>query len=77
MMGSTMRAGAVHDVQRRMEAVLGHLALGDVRRVFVRHPAGVHGVHVDAVGVVIRRGGAGHHVQRGLGPCSCADAEWS
>ena len=32
-----------------------------------RHPAGVDAVHVDAVGVVVGRRGARHHVQRGLG----------
>ena len=49
-----------------MEAVLRRLALGDVRRILVGHPAGVDAVHVDAVGVVVGRRGARHHVQRGL-----------
>jgi hypothetical protein len=58
---------AIHDVQRRMKAMLLLLARRDVHRIFVRHPAGVHRVHVDAVGVIIRRRGARHHVQRRLG----------
>ncbi len=47
--------GAVDDVERRVEAVLGGLALGDVERVLVADPTGVDAVHVDAVGVVLRR----------------------
>ena len=58
--------GAVDDVERRVEPVLGGLALGDVDGVLVAHPAGVDAVHVDAVGVVLRGAGARHHVERGL-----------
>jgi hypothetical protein len=32
---------AVDDVERRVEVLLGALALGDVGRVLVAHPAGV------------------------------------
>ena len=34
--------------------------------ILVGHPAGVDAVHVDAVACVVGRGGARHHVQRGL-----------
>src|SRR4051812_19929430 len=41
--------GAVHDVERGMEPVIGGLPRGDLDRIFVRHPSRVHAVHVDAV----------------------------
>ena len=41
--------GTVHDVERRLEIVFLLLASESVGRILVRHPAGVHGVHVDAV----------------------------
>ena len=50
-----------------MEAVLGGLARCDVDGILVADPAGVHAVHVDAVGLVVGRRGPGHHVERGLG----------
>ena len=43
-----------------------HLPRRDLRRVLVGHPAGIHGVHVNAVHLVIRRRGARHHVQSRL-----------
>jgi hypothetical protein len=58
--------GAVDDVERRMEAVLGGLARGDLGGILVGHPAGVDAVHVDAVVLVVGRRGAGQHVERGL-----------
>ena len=67
MIGSTMRAAPSTMSSGGWKRCSFTLRVGDVRGVFVRHPAGVHGVHVDAVGVIIRRGGARHHVQRGLG----------
>ena len=50
-----------------MEPLLGGLARGDVGGILVGDPAGVHAVHVDAVVVVVGRGGARHHVERRLG----------
>ena len=44
-----------------------HLARRDLGHVFVGHPAGVHAVHVNSVLAVVRRRGARHHVERGLG----------
>src|SRR5687768_17989279 len=44
---------AVDGVGRRMEALLGRLARGDLHRIFVGHPAGVHAVHVNAVVMVV------------------------
>ena len=66
MIGSTMRAAPSTMSSGGRKPVLGRLLLGDVRRVLVAHPAGVDAVHVDPVGVVVGRGGARHHVQRGL-----------
>src|ERR1039458_8780090 len=54
----------VHDIQGRVKAVVAHLARRDFFGVFVRDPARIDAVHMDAVGVVVRRRGAGHHVQR-------------
>src|SRR4051794_37480977 len=48
---------AVDDVERRLEVVLRLLAAGEMRRVLVRHPARVHGRHVDAVLLVVGRRG--------------------
>lgn len=59
--------GAVDDVEGGMELMFAGLALGDVEGVFVGDPAGVHAVHVDAVVEVFGGGGAGHHVEGGLG----------
>src|SRR5688500_4257679 len=53
----------VDDVERRMKANLSRLALGDVQRIFVRYPAGVHAVHEDAVTGVVGRRSARHHVE--------------
>ena len=67
MIGSTMRAAPSTMSSggwKRCSAVL-RSAICD--RVLVGHPAGVDAVHVDAVGVVVGRRGARHHVQRGLG----------
>ncbi len=58
---------AVDDVERRVEAVVRDLPRRDLGRILVGHPAGVHAVHVDAVLLVVSRGGARHHVERGLG----------
>ena len=66
MIGIDDARRAVHDVERRMEAVLDGLARGDLGRILVGHPAGVDAVHVDAVVVVVGRRGARHHVERGL-----------
>src|ERR1039458_3199452 len=57
---------AVNNVQGRVKAVVANLARRDLFGVFVRDPTRIDAVHVDAVGVVIRRRGAGHHVQRRL-----------
>ena len=57
---------AVDDVERRMEAFLDDLARGERCGILVGDPAGVDRVHVDAIAVVIGRGCARHHVQRGL-----------
>src|SRR5258705_497756 len=40
---------AVHDVQRRMELMVAHLAGGDGGGVLVGYPAGVHGIHINPV----------------------------
>ena len=53
-------------VVRSPEPVLGELPFGQVRRILVGHPTGVDAVHVDPCRGVVGRGGAGHHVQRGL-----------
>ena len=66
MIGSTMRAAPSTMSSggwKRCSAVL-RAAMCD--RVLVGDPAGVDAVHVDAVGVVVGRRGARHHVQRGL-----------
>src|SRR5580765_1411548 len=57
----------VHGIERWMKAMFGELARGEVGRVFVRHPTCVHGVHVNAIRVIFRRGGACHHIERSLG----------
>ena len=49
-----------------MKAFFDDLARSEFGGILVRDPAGVDGVHVDTVVVVIGRGGTGHHVQRGL-----------
>src|SRR5688572_10180915 len=56
----------VHDVERRVEALLARLARRDLHRILVRHPAGVYAVHVDTVVPVVGRRGARHHVERRL-----------
>src|SRR5438045_1583633 len=58
---------SVHDVERRMKAMVADLAGGNGRGVFVRDPPGVHAVHVNAVGMIVGSGGACHHIERGLG----------
>ena len=58
---------AVHDVERRMKAMVADLAGGNWRGVFIRNPTCVHAVHVNTVGMVIGCGGARHHVERCLG----------
>ena len=59
--------GAVDEVQRRVEALLGEPHLRRVRAL-VGDPAGVDGGHQDPVGrEQLLRAGAGEHVQRGLG----------
>ena len=50
-----------------MEAMFGHLLLRNVDGIFVRHPTGVHRVHVDAVELVVGGRRARHHVERRLG----------
>src|SRR5262245_38823305 len=55
--------GAVDDVERRMEAMFGGLARGDLDRIFVGDPAGIDAVHVNAVQLIVRRRRARHHVQ--------------
>src|SRR5678815_1506034 len=45
--------GPVDDVERRVEAMVLRFPLRDLERVLVGHPARVHAVHVDAVGVVV------------------------
>ncbi len=67
MIGSHDPRRAIDDVERGMEAVFGRLARGNFDRILVGDPAGVHAVHVDAVGVVIGGRRARHHVQRRLG----------
>lgn len=59
--------GPIDDVERRVEALFGGFAGGDGGGIFVGDPAGVDGVHVDAIGIVVGGGGAGHHIQRGFG----------
>src|SRR6266513_5733769 len=56
----------VDDVERRVKALLGGLARGNLHRILVGDPAGVDAVHVDAVGMVIGCRRARHHVQRRL-----------
>ena len=67
MIGSTIRA-APSTISRggwkRCSAVFRG---GDLRRILVGDPPRVHRVHVDAVLLVVGGGGAGHHVERGLG----------
>ncbi len=58
--------GAVDHVERRVEAVLLPLLVGERRRVLVGDPAGVHAVHVDTVADVVDRRRARHHVERSL-----------
>src|SRR5262245_15342632 len=59
--------GAVDDVEGRGEAVHRYLHGGEGGGIFVGDPAGVDGVHVDAVADVVDRRGAREHVERGLG----------
>lgn len=59
--------GAVDNIERRMKPVFLLFACGDLDGVFIGDPAGVDGIHVDSVGVVIGCRGAGHHVERRLG----------
>src|SRR5215203_6460849 len=47
--------GTIDDVERWMKAVVRGLARGDLCRIFVGNPAGVHAVHVDAVVEVVGR----------------------
>ena len=58
--------GAIDDVERRVEPLLGGLARGDLHRILVGHPSSVDAVHVNAVALVVGGGGARHHVQRCL-----------
>jgi len=63
---------AVHDVERRMKSML--LPLRSRYAPGLRpSPSGVHGIHVNAGGVIVRRAGARHHVERGLAifVCGC------
>ena len=67
MIGSTMRAApsTMSSGGRKPCSAVLRSAICD--GILVGHPAGVDAVHVDAVGVVVGGGGAGHHVQRRLG----------
>ncbi len=58
---------AVHDVERRMKAMVANLAGGNWGGIFIRDPACIHAVHVDAVCMVIGCRSARHHVERSLG----------
>src|SRR3954447_24578765 len=52
----------IHDIEGRMEPMLRHLPRRDLSGIFVRNPTRVHTVHVNAIALIIRRRGAGHHV---------------
>ena len=57
---------SVHDVQRRMKTMLASLcalSIPDLRP----SPTRIHAVHVNSIGMIIRRRSARHHVQRRLG----------
>src|ERR1051326_7708641 len=58
--------GTVDDIERWMELMIMHLPRGDMCRILVGSPAGVYGIHVDAMGVIVGGRGACHHVQRCL-----------
>src|SRR5688572_25799253 len=47
---------AVDAVQRRAEALFDFLARGDLDRIFVGDPPCIDAVHMDAGGVIVRRG---------------------
>ena len=59
--------GAVDDIEGRVESLFDGLASGDFVGIFVGYPAGIDAIHMDAVGVVVGGGGAGHHIESGLG----------
>src|SRR5262245_44026899 len=56
---------AVDDIERRRETELG-FTRGVNSGIFVGHPTGVDGVHVNAIFHVVRRARARHHVERGF-----------
>src|SRR6266566_3015198 len=56
----------IHDVQWRMEAMLGGFPRGNLLRILVRDPSSVDTVHVNAVGDIVGGRGSSHHVERRL-----------
>src|SRR6266436_9479894 len=55
--------GSVNDVQRRMKMMVASLASGNVDGILIGDPAGIDAIHVNAVGMIIRSRGPGHHVE--------------
>ena len=61
------QAEGTNKARDAVKALLDNLPRGNWCRIFIGHPSRVHAVHVNPVVMVIRRRGARHHIQRGLG----------
>src|ERR1700682_727590 len=57
---------AIHDVQRRMEAMLGGFPRGNLLRILVGDSSRIDAVHMNAVGDIVGRRSSSHHVEGGL-----------
>jgi hypothetical protein len=53
----------INDIQRRLEVVQFLFAPGELRRVFIGHPAGIHGIHKNSMGGELGCRGMGQHIE--------------
>ena len=56
----------VDAIKWRMELMVSDLASGNRRGILIGYPTGVHCVHMNAIGMIVCSGGAGHHVESGF-----------